>query len=502
VSITKDRMERRQFLRRSIAAAGTVAALPAFNGLGLLGLNGVAHARHGRDGGYGPLAPVADLRDGAERLALPRGFQYRSFSLSGTPMSDGNPVPLALDGMGVFNMRDGTHRLVRNHEDRNDPGEGSLAFDSRGYDEMGGAGTTTLVIDPETRELVRDFISLSGTIVNCAGGVTPWDSWITCEETNEGEPQGWSKQHGYCFDVPADANGPVRAVVLPEMGRFSHEAVAVDPSTGIVYETEDNGSTSGFYRFIPNRYGDLERGGKLEMLKIADVDNYDTGTGQTVGVPLPVEWVPIADPDPPGTSSTAVFNQGFDLGAASFRRLEGCWFGNGAVYFAATSGGDAGVGQVWEYRPGRDRGRGSSHSGGRGRGNDGGFLTLVYESPDAAELNFPDNLTVSPQGSILLCEDAPGFNQFMRGVTRRGEIFDFGLNLETNREWAGATFAEAHPSWNRRGRHHGGGRGNSRWDRVTLFVNRQGPTSGPAVPSPGDEGMTFAIWGPWGKGAL
>jgi len=475
---------RRRFLRGAIAAAGTVAALPALQGLGLVVRNGRVHAAPG-DGGYGPLVPTPDLRDGALRLALPEGFHYRSFSLSGTVMSDGKLVPVAFDGMAVFNMPDGKFRLVRNHEDRNPPGLGTTAVDGNAYDAFGGGGTTTLVVNPFTRELERDFISLNGTIVNCAGGATPWGSWITCEETNAGTPQGWLKQHGYCFDVPAAADGTVPAVAIPDMGRFSHEAVAVDPATWIVYETEDNGATSsGFYRFLSNTPGVLADGGVLQMLAVDGAWQYNTRTGQTVGVALPVTWVPIADPNPPGTSSTAVFNQGRALGGASFARLEGCWWGDDAVYFNSTNGGNAGVGQVWEFRP----------------DGDGGTLTLIYESPSAAVLNFPDNLAVSPQGALLLCEDAPGFDQYLRGVTLNGKIFDFAHNLETNKEWAGATFAEADPGWNNRrirGSHQPLG---GRWDRVTLFVNRQGVTSGPTPP--GEEGMTFAIWGPWRNGAL
>jgi secreted PhoX family phosphatase len=237
---------RRNFLRGGAVLAGGVLAAPALQGLGLLSTNGRALAAPG-EGGYGPLAPVADLRDGVQRLALPRGFQYRSFGIAGELMSDGNKTPLAHDGMAVFNMPDGRFRLVRNHEDRNGPGSGSVAGDvTKRYDPKGGGGTTTLVVNPFTRMLERDFISIGGTIVNCAGGLTPWGSWITCEETNAGLPGGWEKQHGYCFEVPAGANGQVVAVPLPEMGRFAHEAVAVDPSTGFVYETEDNGSNCGF----------------------------------------------------------------------------------------------------------------------------------------------------------------------------------------------------------------------------------------------------------------
>ena len=334
MTLTTRTLERRQFLRGAAMTAGAVAALPALRGLSLLGLNGRVYAQPG-SGSYGPLKPTPDLRDGVKRIALPRGFKYRSFSHAGELMFDGNLVPLAHDGMAVFNMPDARFRLVRNHEDRNAPNNGSAAVDGNAYDIRGGGGTTTLMVNPFTRELERDFISLNGTIVNCAGGLTPWGSWITCEETNAGVPQGWSAQHGYCFEVPASAESSVPAVPLPAMGRFAHEAVAVDPETGIVYETEDSGD-SGFYRFTPNTPGVLADGGLLEMLKIKNVTNYDTRTDQTVGVPLPVEWVSIATPDPPGQGSNDVYNQGFAGGAAIFTRLEGCWYGNGAIYFDAT----------------------------------------------------------------------------------------------------------------------------------------------------------------------
>ena len=152
------------------------------------------------------------------------------------------------------------------------------------------------------------------------------------------------------------------------------------------------------------------------------------------------------------------------------------------MYFADTSGGNAGVGTVWEFRP----------------QGDGGTLTLIFESSGVFELDFPDNLAVSPQGALLLCEDGGGA-QFMRGVTLDGTIFDFAENLENDYEWAGATFAEADPAWNDRkirGNHHPLG---GRWDRITLFVNRQGETGGSNPPAAGRRGTHLRDLGPVGR---
>jgi secreted PhoX family phosphatase len=196
------------------------------------------------------------------------------------------------------------------------------------------------------------------------------------------------------------------------------------------------------------------------MLAIVGTSNYDTSTGQQVGQPLPVTWVDILEPDPGDAEEnpSAVSEQGFAQGAARFRRLEGCWSGGGSVFFSSTSGGEAGLGQVWEYQPA---------TGGEGQ------LVLVFESTSPACLDGPDNLTVSPRGGILLCEDGGG-EQYLRGLTPEGMIFDFALNLFNQREFCGATFSP---------------------DGQTLFVNIQGDV-------PPNRGMTFAIWGPWERGAL
>ena len=455
-------MSRRNFLRGAATVAAGAAALPALQGLGMLRQNGVTYAAPG-DGAYGPLAPVADLRDGVSRLSLPAGFQYRSFGIAGDVMTDGNPTPLAHDGMAAFQLPNGNVRLIRNHEDRATPaGAKSVLGDpTKKYDALGGGGTTSLEVNPATRQLVADFVSLNGTIVNCAGGPTPWGSWLTCEETTAGTAQGWGQPHGYVFEVPSLAGGPVNAIALKKMGRFAHEAVAVDPATGIVYETEDAGN-SGFFRFIPDVADQLGTG-KLQMLAIKGKANYDTGSGQQEGKPLPVSWVDIAEPDPAIPGGTSVYNQGAALGGARFSRLEGCWYGNGAIYFVSTDGGDAELGQIWEYRI---------------MGSSGGQLTLIFESTNADDMDAPDNICVTPRQGLLICQDGGG-NQYLWGLTQKGGIFDFARNLETTTEWAGACFSP---------------------DGQTLFVNRQGDTALPLDAA--NKGMTFAIWGPWENGAL
>jgi secreted PhoX family phosphatase len=478
-------MDRRAFLARGAAVAGsTVVASEALTRLS--NRMALADMRASGRSDYGPPVPMRDQR-GRYVLALPAGFSYVTFGDIGSPLSDGTPTPLAHDGMAAFRGPHGTVRLIRNHEDRNVPGAGSLKPRPGAYDALAGGGTTTLDYDPRRRRLVRSFISLDGTTVNCAGGFGLRErSWLSGEETIAGQTRGFEQPHGYLFEVPLDrdAHESPHSEPLRAMGRFAHEAAATDERTGFVYETEDPGSGrgAGFYRFLPRDPHRLSRGGTLQILGIRGRPQYDAREGQEPGRRLPVTWIDVPEPDPEYANDDdprGTFQQGWRLGAAKFNRLEGCWQVPGSIFFVSTSGGDKksgdvnpdgyreGYGQVWEYRT-RSR-----------------HLVLHYESPGGEVLDSPDNLTVTPRGGLLLCEDdaseadAADPNRVI-GLTPRGEAFTFAENVFSESELAGVCFSP---------------------DGETMFVNLYGASTGTPAEHAG-KGMTCAITGPWRKGPL
>lgn len=465
-------MDRRSFITNFSMLSGSFALA-----YGAIGRRADALVRGGdlsefRAAGYGELFAAPARNTGEVYLALPRGFEYNVIGKAKSQLSDGRPTPPLHDGMAAFKVKNEL-RLVRNHEVTNGrlPREGSAIGARNHYDETAGGGTTTLVIDPKSRKILRDFVSLSGTLVNCAGGPTPWGSWISCEETTIGptirtstrgvKTGGFPKPHGYCFEVPVSANANLPPVPLKAMGRFVHEAIAVDPKTGVVYLTEDN-NPAGFYRFIPKRNGTLAEGGILQMLAVTGDGDYDTRTGQKPGTELKVNWVTIKNPDPPEADldESAVFKQGRSDGGAIFARLEGCCAGrDGRIYFDSTNGGDGKCGQIWMYEP---------------RSKSDGVLRLLFESPGRDVLDMPDNLCIMPRSSLLfICEDSNYIGvgatpeNYVRILTPDGKIADLAKNiseLSPKSEFAGSTFSP---------------------DGATLFVNLQ------------SAGVTLAIWGNW-----
>lgn len=424
----------------------------------------VEAGRLGEDVGYGPLGPVEDETTGLPLLHLPSGFRYRSLAWTGDAMDDGTRAPGAPDGMAAFAGDAGLVQIIRNHE----LSPGPAFAPTLAYDAAAAGGTTTLTFDPAAGRLRGVRASLAGTLRNCAGGPTPWRSWLTCEETVLGpgdSATALTRPHGYVFDVPL--NGPPTREPLLDMGRFVHEAVAVDPRSGVVYETED-ARRAGLYRFTPRVYGQLARGGVLEMLAVDGRPRLDLRQRQRVGVRYGIHWVRIPDPskahdDAGSPAGGGVFGQGLARGGAVFARLEGAWYAGGRVFVTSTDGGGAKMGQVWELDVDQQE------------------LRLVFESPGPQVLNMPDNLTVSPRGGLVLCEDGTA-NPCVHGLSRDGRIFRFARNNVrlagernglsgdfTNSEFAGATFSP---------------------DGDWLFVNIQNP------------GITLAITGPWGAGGI
>jgi len=474
-------ISRRQFVARAAITAG-------FTGLGRY----LAAQGFGRGGGppqpylnevegYGPL-----VDDPKGFMDLPRGFTYTVISHTGQMMDDGLLLPGLPDGMAAFPGPNGRVIVVRNHElTPGDPTVGPFGYlyellpsisAASVYDMRGGrphlGGTTTFVYNPATGRIERQFLSLVGTLRNCAGGPTPWNTWISCEESiDRVDVDGAEKDHGYNFEVPASADsGLVPAVPLKAMGRFYHEAVAVHPPTGIVYQTEDRGNGL-LYRFIPQVPGQLGAGGRLQVLAVRDQMTLDTRNWADTGKPrlpvrerLAVRWMDIDEVESPNDD---LRRRGAEMGATIFARGEGMWYGQDEVYFACTNGGLSQRGQIFRYVP-------SPAEGTAGEEASPAYLELYLEPDNALLLESCDNVAIAPWGDLIICEDnaapppvagpqAPA--NYLRGVTPDGKLYTLGRNrYPGTSELAGACFAP---------------------NTDTMFVNIYEP------------GLTLAITGPW-----
>jgi uncharacterized protein len=457
-----------QFSRRHFNLGLTAVA---FGGLARNGYTQMPPASRNEVFGYGPLLP-----DPNNLIDLPKGFSYRVISRYGNLMDDGFVVPNAGDGMGAFAYGRGKVALVRNHELtqkdlRFGPLTGRPPADMRSYDRIADkdatplpGGTSTIIYDLKSGRKEAEWLSLAGTIRNCAGGITPWGSWLTCEENVTKAGGGVGKDHGYVFEVPSANKGLVEPVALKAMGRFNHEAACIDPRTGIAYMTEDR-EDGLLYRFVPGVKGKLAKGGRLEALAIDGIGDSRNKSGVAVKrqEPLRVRWVALADPEAPDDD---LRKRGAVAGATLFARGEGIWWDNGSLpgsgsfYFACTSGGAAKCGQIFRYIP-------AVNEGFAGETDAPGTIELFYESTDPAFFNFGDNLCVMPTGHLLVCEDqyTDITDNHLRGITPDGKAYAFARSrIQT--EFAGSCFSP---------------------DGSTLFVNLMWPTT------------TLAIAGPWGK---
>lgn len=447
--------------RRFLGATATAFAALSASGCMTRGAPTTARAAPATGGfaGYGALVP-----DPAGLLDLPEGFSYRVLSRLGDAMDDGGTVPDRADGMGCFDLGkdeagNGEIALVRNHElqPQHDAG-GPIA---KGFGKRNGVfvpgGTTTIVLDAATLTVKRQFRSLGGTIRNCSGGVTPWGTWLTCEEapTGPGQPRGdgLERSHGWVFEVPAAARGLVDAVPLTAMGRFNHEAAAVDPATGIVYMTEDR-DDGVLYRFLPKTPGKLAEGGRLQAMVVeglADTRNWKSAD-MPVRQPYSVSWVDLDNVEAPKDD---LRQRAAAKGAALVARGEGLHMGvergKSEVFACCTSGGAKQLGQILKLTPGAS---GAPDT-----------VELFFESESTQQFNFGDNLTVAPNGHLIVCEDqyTDVVDNHIRGITPEGTAYAFAL-LRTQSELAGGCFSP---------------------DGRVLFVNAYGPTA------------TLAITGPW-----
>lgn len=469
---------RRSVLRGAAAGAtgvglATVGAVPSL-------AEATPRSHHGPFPAHRPFPPLMDDPKGL--LALPAGFRYTVVTHAGeTKLDSGQATPALHDGTAVFD--DGrNYLLIQNHEiGANDP-LGVPQVAGTIYDPgVGSAGGCTVISVDRNGTNRGEWVGISGTLTNCAGGPTPWGTWMTCEET-ENKANGTTrlKDHGYVFEVWGDGE-TAHPVPLKALGRYAHEALAIDRDRTHIYLSEDaSGPNGSFYRWSgpknyrlgPKSWKDLTDAGfgTLEAIAILGDDGKPIPdvaylTSAQLLRPFKVAWVPVPDRD---AVSVSVRKQFTDGTITRGKKFEGVFGTDEGVYVVNSfaEGGTADVpadgvphdGMVWFYNY-KDK-----------------TIQLVTYFPESAaanqgagaryqDFNFdgPDNVTVTPWGSLILAEDGQAASHVLSAVPG-GPTYAIARNMLNDSEFTGPAFSD---------------------DGKVLFVNIQTP------------GITLAITGPW-----
>ncbi len=488
-------VSRRQVLATGAAGVGLAVA----GSIPTLSAAQASSAHGGKPAGSGggrPFPPLVD--DPAGILALPEGFSYRIAARAGDTELDGGlgKTPGRQDGTGVF-QSGGNWRLIQNHEITPYSSPFTVPHvEGTVYDPGAPNSGGCTVVDVDRHGTRRgEWVGISGTANNCAGGETPWGSWMTCEEIEIKAGDKWSagghsgtyeKNHGYVFEVFADSSNRQRPAPIKAFGRFAHEALVVEPSRERVYLTEDASSPNGLlYRWTTPRNVKLGPGvggalaanaGTLEAMKLLMDDgsvlpDLAYVTSAQLGRPFRVEWTEVPDRDATTRSTRKQLKPGVDVTPS--KKLEGCWgTAQGAYIVASYAFGEGDLpadavkhdGQVWFYDYADET------------------LTLVTYFPHNAatdsddhavkyqDLYFdgPDNVSITPWGSLILAEDGVGASHVLSSTP------------------GGATYAVARNQLLYNGEFSEFTGPNFSADGTVLFVNIQEP------------GITLAITGPWG----